>query len=87
MPRVREITRIDNLTDLSKIAEHYGVTRQAVHKWTTYKDFPHSVADLNGGRVWLMDQVRDWHVARATRQVIRLARKGVRITNNEEDHQ
>lgn len=59
----------DTLVGAGEIAEILGVTRQRVHSLSrTYADFPKPVAELAAGRVWRMEEIRDWMKAHPDRK-------------------
>jgi hypothetical protein len=50
------------LWDTQKAAAALEVTPATVRRWArTRHDFPHSIADLNGGQVWEAERVRTWY--------------------------
>lgn len=56
------IVDLDDLANVEQIAEHYGITRQAVDLWTRKDDFPAPVVTW-AGRVWLLPDVTAWRDA------------------------
>lgn len=51
----------EDLVDAKGIARVGRVTRSRAYQWIAKKDFPKPViTDLNGGRVWDLNEVNEW---------------------------
>ena len=58
---------VEQLAGAAEIAELLGVSRQRVTQLTSRPDFPEPVAVLAMGKVWALDDVKAWKLARDER--------------------
>lgn len=56
------------LAGTAEVAAILGVSPQQVHRLAQRADFPEPVAELNAGRIWLMDDIKIWAREHADRR-------------------
>lgn len=52
--------QIPDLVGIAEIAERYGVSRQAAHKWTRLNGFPPPALRMRAGPFWVKLGVDAW---------------------------
>lgn len=66
----------EQLVGVAEISELLGVSRQRVHQIVEeHDDFPRPVAELAAGRIWQLDDVREWIKAHPVRKAGRPPRQ------------
>jgi prophage regulatory protein len=56
------------LAATAEIAALLGVSRVQVHRLSKRDDFPQPVAELEAGRIWLLDDIEAWAREHADRR-------------------
>jgi predicted DNA-binding transcriptional regulator AlpA len=60
-PYDRFVSQPPDLVSTAEIAQLLQVSRQRIDKLSrTDATFPHPVAELHAGRIWLLKDVQDW---------------------------